>query len=473
MIESLLNRLAEAVERRQGTRVGCGYRLFWTGYTAWYARQEGRLPFRPLEKLNELQSAQVRRVVRHAWEQVPYYHDTLERLGLRPEDFRSSADLALLPVLEREELLDAPERFTARNYRNRVPLRVQSSGTSGRARYVDYSHSALFRSLAHGMRRRLVMRSLLGGATGYRELVLAREDGLSAQIRSFYENNMWTPKSLELTRLLLSPEIGAMAELVQRINEFKPDVIRGYGSVIGVLFRRAREQGLRLHAPGAVTYGGDSLPEAERQLIEQEYGVPVFSGYQAAEALQIAFMCEERRGFHINVDDVTVRVLRDDGSDALPGESGHLILSNLTNFAMVILNYRIGDIVRVGTGKCRCGRNLPSIENIDGRSDDFVSTPDGGLFHSLSLLPLVQKAEGVVQVQLVQTHSDRIVIRAIARGGTNREATAEQMIIELRSRLGRTMRMQVEWMDAIPRSENGKVKAVLSEAGSRSAWKSP
>ena len=152
------------------------------------------------------------------------------------------------------------------------------------------------------------------------------------------------------------------------------------------------------------------MPEADRQLIEQEYGVPVFSGYQAAEALRIAFTCEQRRGFHISMDDVAVRVLRDDGSDAQPGESRHLILSNLTNFAMVILNHRMA-IVRVGTGPCPCGRNLPLLENIDGRSDDLVTTPAGGLFHSLSLLPLVQKAAGIVQVQLVQTHSDRIVIR--------------------------------------------------------------
>ena len=468
-MESVLTRIAETVERRQGTRTGPGYRLFWTGYTAWYARRERRLPFLPLEKLHQMQSAQVRRVVRHAWEQVPYYRDTLQALGLRPANFRSAADLAQLPVLEREELLDAPQRFMARNYRNRVPLRAQSSGTSGRARYVDYCHSALFRSLAHGMRRRLVMSSSLGKATGYRELVLAREDGLSAQIRRFYESNMWTPKRLELTRLLLSPQLGALDELVPRINEFRPDVIRGYGSVIGALFRQAREQGLPLHAPGAVTYGGDSLPEADRQLIEQEYGVPVFSGYQAAEALRIAFTCEQRRGFHISMDDVAVRVLRDDGSDAQPGESGHLILSNLTNFAMVILNYRIGDIVRVGTGPCPCGRNLPLLENIDGRSDDFVTTPAGGLFHSLSLLPPVQKAAGIVQVQLVQTHSDRIVIRAVARSGTNRDAAAEQMILGLRSRLGGAMRVQVEWMDAIPPGENGKVKAVVSEVGSRPA----
>jgi phenylacetate-CoA ligase len=294
-------------------------------------------------------------------------------------------------------------------------------------------------------------------------LVLAREDGLSAQIRRFYENNMWTPKRVELTRLLLAPEIGAIVELVRRINAFQPDVIRGYGSVIGALFRRARQHGLELRVPAAVTYGGDAMPEADRQLIEQDYGVPVFSGYQAAEALQIAFLCEERRGFHISVDDVAVRVLRDDGSEALAGESGSLILSNLTNLAMVILNYRIGDIVRIAAHPCRCGRDLPVLEDIDGRADDFVSTPGGGLFHSLSLLPAIQRAEGIVQVQLVQTQADRLVMRAVARAGANRHAAAEQMIQGARSRLGDAMRLEVEWMEAIPAGENGKVKAVVSE----------
>jgi phenylacetate-CoA ligase len=463
VIESLLIRLAERVERRQGPRVGAAYRLFWTGYTAWYARREKRLPFLPFERLLAMQAAQVRRVVRHAWQQVPYYGETMKRLGLRPEDFRTAVDLAKLPVLERDELLDEPERFTARNYRNRTPLRAHSSGTSGRARYVDYTHSALFRALAHGMRRRLGMRSTLGRAYGYRELVLAREDGLSAQIRNFFDTNMWTPRRLDLRRLLLSPHIDSVSELVERINEFRPDVIRAYGSVAGILFRRAREQGLRLHRPGAVVYGGDSMPEADRQLIEHDYGVPVYSTYQSAEALQIAFTCEERRGFHISVDDVALRVLRDDGSEALPGESGHLILSNLTNFAMVILNYRIGDMVALGAGRCRCGRNLALLERIDGRSDDLVATPAGGLFHSLSLLPLVQKVEGIVQVQLVQTHLDRVVIRAVSRRDASRAAAAQRMLAELRSRLGDGMRIEVEWVDVILPGANSKVKAVVSE----------
>ena len=311
------------------------------------------------------------------------------------------------------------------------------------------------------------MRGVVGREYGYRELVLAREDGLSAQIRNFYERNMWMPRGVDLTRLLVPPQFDDLAGLVRRINEFKPDVIRTYGSMAAVLFRRARQQGLRLDVPKAVVYGGDSMPPADRQLIEQEYGVPVFSTYQSAEALQIAFTCEQRRGFHLSIDDVAARVLRQDGSEALPGESGDLILSNLTNFAMVILNYRIGDMVALGAEPCGCGRNLPLIEKIDGRCDDFVSTSAGGIFHSLSLLPAVQKAEGVVQVQLVQTHPDRVIIRAVSRNDANREEAARQMLAGLRARLGEAMRIEVEWVAVILPGTNNKVKAVVSEMENR------
>jgi len=123
----------------------------------------------------------------------------------------------------------------------------------------------------------------------------------------------------------------------------------------------------------------------------------------------------------------------DDDNEVSPGGRGHLVLSNLTNRATVLLNYRLGDIVTLGHSTCSCGRNLPTIENIDGRSDDLIRLANGDPLHALAVLEKLQKVPGVAQIQLVQEAPERFVIRAIAAKTPDRAQTAAELVSNLRS----------------------------------------
>ena len=153
------------------------------------------------------------------------------------------------------------------------------------------------------------------------------------------------------------------------------------------------------------------MPRADLALIEQEMGIPVVSTYQAVEALRIGFQCEQRKGFHISLDQVAVRVVDRYGRDVPAGECGDIVISNLTNRAMVVLNYRLGDVVRAGRGPCVCGRSLPVIEDIEGRIDDLIHRPDGSALHALGVIPLLQAEPGVRQIQLVQEAMNDFLLR--------------------------------------------------------------
>jgi phenylacetate-CoA ligase len=203
------------------------------------------------------------------------------------------------------------------------------------------------------------------------------------------------------------------------------------------------------------------MPEVDKQLIEQEFGVPVLSTYQAVEALRIGFQCEHRRGFHLSMDDVAIRVVDDHGNDVEPGGRGHLLISNLTNRATVLLNYRLGDIVTLGESSCSCGRSLPTIERIDGRSDDLITLAGGDPLHALAVLEKLQGVASVVQVQVVQETLGRFLIRAIGTSISARERAAAELVAHLRSVVGHA-EVSVDWVEDIPRSSGGKVKAVIS-----------
>ena len=194
----------------------------------------------------------------------------------------------------------------------------------------------------------------------------------------------------------------------------------GYGSYVGALFREFHDQKIPIHLPKLISYGADAMAEADRLLIEREFGVPVISTYQCTEVLRIGFVCEQRQGFHISTDAVAFRVLDDENREVAPGESGNFVVSNLTNRATVLLNYKLGDVVTRGKMPCPCGRTLPMIQSIRGRSDDLLRLADGRVMHGqLAAEPLLAITD-VRQVQVVQHAPDRFLLRAVAKPGADK-----------------------------------------------------
>ncbi len=248
----------------------------------------------------------------------------------------------------------------------------------------------------------------------------------------------------------------------RRIDDFRPDAIAGYGSWLGAFFRWAHESGRELHRPRIVWYGADRMPENDRALLEDAFEIPVLSTYQANEALRIAFQCELRQGFHLCLDDVALRVIRSDGRDAGPGETGEVVLSNLTNRATVLLNYRLGDLVTVGAVPCVCGRTLPTIERIEGRTGDLLRLPGGEVRHPLSALHSLQRVPGIVSLQLLQERRREVTLRAVPAAGADWPTARAALEQTLAALLGTEVAITVERVGALERGPGGKVQAVIS-----------
>ncbi len=434
---------------------------YWTAFVLWHVRHEARLPYWPLEKVLGIQSRRVRSMVAHAYRNVPFYRDAMRNAGLRPEDFRTGEDLERLPLITKDDLASMPDRFRSRGGTVREGLKIQSSGTSGPPVNLTYDKAALFLALAHGHRARLTMATFVGRSIGYREAEIVRPNSVNLQMRQFYDSHSWTPAGIDLCRVRLSAD-APFEEIRGTLNEFRPAVVMGYGSYLGVLFRWLGREGLPLHLPRLITYGGDRMPEADRAFIEQELKVPVWSMYQASEALRLAYQCELRQGFHISLDQVAIRVIDRHGNRVPPGEPGEIIVSNLTNRATVLLNFRLGDIVTLGKAACSCGRTLPTIECIEGRDDDVIVRPDGSVSHPLAFLYRIQAVPGVIQVQLIQEELRRFLLRVVCPSEADWAAALPQIKAASSHALGRDVDLRTERVDRIPVEPGGKVRAVVS-----------
>ena len=436
-------------------------RLRWSAYAFLKSRAESRLPYQPIEAIIARQNRKIRSIVSHAYATVPFYREAMDQSGIAPGDIQTSADLEQLPLIAGIELAESPARFYSSLYGPANTLTLQSSGTNGMAKRVRYDYAALFEALAHGHRQRAVMAKFTGRSADYREMSIVREESISKNLRKFYEAHTWVPSRLDVRRRRLGLEL-PFCDLLDQIDDFRPDMLTGYGSHLGALFRWAIEQGREFHRPKLIWYGADGMSESDRQLIEREAGIPVMSTYQADEALRIGFQCEQRRGFHLSLDDVAVRVVRPDGQPSAAGETGEVVISNLNNRATVLLNYRLGDMVTLPVEPCACGRSLPVIENIAGRANDMIRLPAGELRHSLIFLAPLQKIPGVSQVQLEQNSDGSVRVNAVCRKGCN-WADISRSILEISGRLiGQGVEVSARQLMEIPREPGGKVRAVIS-----------
>ena len=440
----------------------------WNAFTLWHARDEARLPYRSLDELTAIQNRRVQAMVTHAYETVPYYREVMDNAGWCPKDFQTAADLMRLPVVTSAQLAAAPDHFLSRRYATPNGVQLQSSATSGQPKQIRHDTASVFFSLAYGHRERIVLAHFTGRTFGYRELIMFRPTGIQTQLRRFYETHSWVPRSMDFKRDTFAPD-GSFESAVARINVFKPDLIRAYGSHVGPLFRWAWERRVPLFRPKVVVYGGDSMPDADRVLIESEMGVPVLSSYSAAEALRLAFQCERREGFHICVDQVAVWARGEDGKPVAAGGRGEIIFSNLINRATVLLNYKLGDVVTLGRTPCPCGRTLPTIERVDGRCDDLVVLPGGQILHSRTILRNLFETPGLVQVQVIQEELRSFRLLAVCTAGTDWDSTCAQLIAGMRAMTGDDIALDIERLDVIGPEPGGKVRAVISHCWSREA----
>ena len=197
----------------------------------------------------------------------------------------------------------------------------------------------------------------------------------------------------------LSQAPTAVDELIDTV---RPDIILGAGSHLEAFFRAAAARGGPKHRAKALLYTWDHMSPGGRKLIEDTFGMPVISKYSAMECLKVGFTCEEREGFHLHEDLCHVTIVDRDGKRLPDGEPGEIVLSNLVNRGTVLLNYRIGDLGRISTAGCACGRTTQVLADLEGRTSEYVTKPDGSFAGPYILTTSLNRVPGVVRFQLVQ-----------------------------------------------------------------------
>ena len=437
-------------------------RLGATAYLASQVVGEARVPFWADSRLRRAGDRRAARMVDHAYRTVPHYRQQLDELRLAPEQIRTVDDLARLPILERAEVQRDPLRFTS-SYRPLDAYRVsRTSGSSGQPLAVHWEDRAILRTAARAERYRPVIASRLRRPHTYREAFIVTPKSSARAGTSFMSAALAIPKWARVDRLHLS-SLADLDEMAADVNAFRPDVVNASGSTLTGLYGHLQAEGRDFHRPRVVLTSGELLAPHVRAFLE-ELGVLVVDLYQAVEAHRIAFQCESG-AMHVNADVYPVRVVDRDGRDVPPGESGDIVVSNLENPATVLLNYRIGDVGALSPDPCGCGRTLPVMAALEGRSDDWLDLPGGRRMHPQGLAQLF-RIDGVRDFQVRQVARDRVEAVVVVHG--DRAGVVAEIEAHVGERLGRDVHLEIRLVDTVPMGPAGKRRAVVGlsrEAG--------
>jgi phenylacetate-CoA ligase len=439
-------------------------RLCGTAVTAWHAFRQRRVPYLPPDKLNQLRDRRLRWMVRYAADTVPHFRDLFREQGMDPGDIRSVDDLRRLPLLDRRTVCLQPERFRSRSRWGDKALPFHTTGSTGAPFTAYHDRHSLLLASAASQRERDVLTRGFGLSPTYRSLAITYPESASNRVAAALSEMRFLPVGPRRTRLsVLQP----IEEVITAINHHRPEVLEGYGSYLEALFRMVTVRQTNMHRPQLIVYYSDGMTDSGKHLIESEWGIPVISRYMAVEAFRIGFMCEERRGFHLHTDLTHLEIVNADGERLPAGQAGEVVVSNLINRGTVLLNYRLGDVGVLSAERCPCGRTLPLLSQLLGRTHDVIYLRDGGFVHPTEIVRIFQAAmlenRRVLQYQLVQHDWERFELKLATDDRPTFDRLARHYVSELRQVLGPEATIEaVYYAERLPPGPGGKFRDVVS-----------
>ena len=245
-------------------------------------------------------------------------------------------------------------------------------------------------------------------------------------------------------------------EYLDALSRYRIHYLFGYTSSLYILAQGALAGGGGPRMAVAIT-NAEPVPDHQRLVISKAFGCPVRETYGMAEIVAAASECEEGNR-HLWPEAGMVEILRGD-AEAPEEEAGDLVATGLLNADMPLIRYRTGDRARRGSQElCPCGRTLRRLAVIEGRNDDLVITPDGRCIGRLD--PLFKDDLPLREAQIIQECLDHFRILCVPTPGYGPDV--ERVLTQrLRDRVG-DVRVTIECVDEIPRSANGKFRAVIS-----------
>lgn len=409
----------------------------------------------PAERLETLRVERLRQLLVHAGTHVPYYKALFASLGFDPAKVSSTTDLARLPFLDKPTIRANTEGLKADDA---VGLaKFNTGGSSGEPLVFFIGKERVSHDVAAKWRATRWWNVDIGDP----EIVVwgsPIELGSQDRIRAIRDR-------LFRTELLPAFEMSEakLDGFVARIREVRPRMLFGYPSSISLIAQHAAKRGTPMNDLGirVAFVTSERLYDHQRATISRVFGCPVANGYGGRDAGFLAHECPEG-GMHITAEDVILEIVDGEGRVLPPGASGEIVVTHLATGEFPFIRYRTGDVGVLDDRQCPCGRGLPLLKEVQGRSTDFVVAADGTVMHGLALIYVLRELPGIGSFKIIQHTRSELEVQVVP---TAEFSTATESVIRegLGKRLGASVAIDVRRVDEIAPEKSGKFRYVVSK----------
>lgn len=407
------------------------------------------------EKLGEFQLERLRAFLTKVGTHVPYYRDCFKNLSFDPQKITSLANLQKLPLLTKSIIRTEGDRMKSDIAQGLA--RFNTGGSSGEPLIFFIGTERVSHDVAAKWRATRWWDVDIGDT----EIVVwgsPIELGTQDRVRAIRDKLMRT----ELMPAFQMNDTN-LDQFVARIRERRPKMLFGYPSAINHIATHAQRRGIPLNDLGVkvVFCTSERLYDHQREAISNAFACRVANGYGGRDAGFIAHECPAG-SMHITAEDTIVEIVDGQGDVQPAGISGEIVVTHMATSDFPFIRYRTGDIGMLGNTPCSCGRGLPLLKEIQGRSTDFVIASDGTVMHGLALIYILRDLPAVRTFKIIQESLNLTRVQVVANPSFG--ITDETTIREgLQARLGNDVEIDIQLLAEIPPEKSGKHRYVVSQ----------
>ncbi|HZC42899.1 MAG TPA: hypothetical protein VE195_01920 [Acidobacteriaceae bacterium] len=419
-----------------------------------YLREFERNQYLHPDDLRQLQMRRLRQQLIEAYRYVPFYRHRMTQAGLTPLDIRTHEDLRLLPVLTKRDIQDHQDLLVSSNVPPSKREQNQTGGSTGSPLqfFVDVERfdSRMASVTRHNSWAGLRVGDWYAHPWGSRFDVGDHPDPNPKWRQKFLYRN------LSLHTAAVSEE--EMVRFVEVLRRYRPKHMLAYAQSAVLFAEFCKANKIHDITFESMIVSAEMLLPGKRQILEETFRGKVFDRYGCREVSVIASECEYHSGLHVSADTLIIEV---EPAPNLPAGMGRILVTDLLNRSMPLIRYEIGDLASLDSTEmhCPCGRSLPLIGNIQGRTSDFLRLPSGRMIAGPSLALLAADMRDVRQVQFIQADPAHVTLKVVAGNGYS-PRTEEELRRRMQPYLENESSLTIVTADSIPSEPSGKYRFV-------------
>ncbi len=403
------------------------------------------------EKIREYQDKQLNTILHHAYDYVPYYTEIFDKLDLKPSDIQSVDDLEKLPFLTREIVRKQKEDIKALNYPKEKFEPITTGGIADDP-LEFYVEKGMW------LANHLAFVKILMERAGYR----FRDKTVSLAGTDRLWRYHYFSRTLVLSTFHMTPE--NLLVYVKKIRTFKPKYITGYPSAIWILAQFINKNNIENNQNvKAIFCQGETLYDWQRTVIEETFHCKIYDKYGHREQSVLIGTCEYHN-YHIFPEYGIVELINYKGKPVTKdGEIGEIVATGLRSHIFPFIRYKTGDLAVYTQHKCKCGRNYPLVQKIEGRVQDFIITKTNQKLPFKDVYEvIVNNSEHIWESQLIQETKGELVLHIVKEQPFS-ERDMDRLKDVFQKRFGKNLILTIEYVNQIPRTNRGKFQYFIQK----------